>query len=38
MPDNEFSSRGVFPARFIERLQAAGAIVAPPFDADQVQP
>ncbi len=29
---------GVFPARFIERLRAVGSIVAPPFDADQVQP
>jgi dCTP deaminase len=29
---------GVFPARFIERLRAAGGIAAPPFDADQVQP
>ena len=31
-------SPGVFPARYIERLHAAGAIVAPAFDADQVQP
>ena len=30
--------RGVFPARLIERLQAAGAITAPPFEPDQVQP
>jgi dCTP deaminase len=29
---------GVFPARYIERLHAAGAISAPPFDPDQVQP
>lgn len=29
---------GVFPARLIERLHADGAIAAPPFDADQVQP
>jgi dCTP deaminase len=29
---------GVFPARFIERLREGGGIVAPPFDADQVQP
>ncbi|HQZ11946.1 MAG TPA: 2'-deoxycytidine 5'-triphosphate deaminase [Devosia sp.] len=38
MPDNELWSRGVFPASFIERLAAVGAIAAPPFDADQVQP
>ena len=38
MPDNELWSRGVFPASFIERLAAAGGIVAPPFDPDQVQP
>ena len=31
-------SPGVFPARFIEALRAAGGIDAPPFDADQVQP
>ena len=31
-------SPGVFPARYIERLRAAGGIAAPPFDADQVQP
>ncbi len=29
---------GVFPARYIERLKQAGGIVAPTFDADQVQP
>jgi dCTP deaminase len=29
---------GVFPAALIERLREAGAIAAPPFDADQVQP
>jgi dCTP deaminase len=38
MPDNELWSRGVFPARFIERLAERGGIVAPPFDPDQVQP
>lgn len=38
MADNELWSSGVFPARFIERLAKAGAIAAPPFDADQVQP
>jgi len=31
-------SPGIFPARYIERLREAGAISAPPFDADQVQP
>jgi dCTP deaminase len=31
-------SPGVFPARYIERLRAEGGIVAPAFDADQVQP
>ena len=31
-------TNGVFPARFIERLREAGGIVAPKFDADQVQP
>ena len=31
-------SSGVFPARYIERLRQAGGIIAPPFDADQVQP
>jgi dCTP deaminase len=29
---------GVFPASFIERLAAQRAIIAPPFDPDQVQP
>ena len=38
MADNELWSSGVFPARFIERLAKGGAIVAPPFDPDQVQP
>jgi len=38
MPDNQLWSRGVFPARFIERLAGQGSIIAPPFDADQVQP
>ena len=36
--DNELWSAGVFPARYIERLRASGGIVAPAFDADQVQP
>jgi dCTP deaminase len=36
--DNQLWSAGVFPARFIERLRTEGAIVAPPFDVDQVQP
>jgi dCTP deaminase len=36
--DNQLWPAGVFPARFIERLREAGGIVAPPFDADQVQP
>jgi dCTP deaminase len=36
--DSELWLHGVFPARFIERLQQRGNIVAPPFDADQVQP
>jgi len=31
-------SPGIFPARYIERLREVGAISAPPFDADQVQP
>ncbi|MEQ1899847.1 MAG: 2'-deoxycytidine 5'-triphosphate deaminase [Devosia sp.] len=35
---NESWIPGVFPARFIERLRERGHIVAPPFDADQVQP
>lgn len=38
MADNELWSSGVFPSRFIERLAKSGAIVAPPFDNDQVQP
>ena len=38
MAESEVWSPGVFPARFIERLARAGAIAAPPFDADQVQP
>ena len=38
MADNELWSRGVFPARYIERLREGGGIVAPDFDADQVQP
>src|SRR3982751_598537 len=35
---NQAWTDGVFPARYIEKLRAAGGIVAPPFDADQVQP
>ncbi len=38
MPDSGSWSPGVFPGRYIEKLQAAGGIAAPPFDADQVQP
>jgi dCTP deaminase len=38
LADSELWSAGVFPARYIERLRAAGGIVAPAFDADQVQP
>ena len=38
MADTELWASGVFPARFIERLAKGGAIMAPPFDADQVQP
>ena len=38
MADSELWSSGVFPSRFIERLSKGGAIVAPPFDIDQVQP
>lgn len=38
MADSELWAKGVFPARFIERLAHGGAILAPPFDADQVQP
>jgi dCTP deaminase len=37
--DSELWAKGVFPARFIERLAARGNIVSDrPFDADQVQP
>jgi dCTP deaminase len=36
--DSELWLAGVFPARFIERLRDYGGIVAPRFDADQVQP
>ncbi len=37
--DSELWAKGVFPARFIERLAARGGIVSDrPFDADQVQP
>jgi len=36
--DTQTWSPGVFPARYIERLRAEGGIVAPAFDADQVQP
>ncbi len=38
MAENEPWAPGVFPARYIERLKVRGAIVAPGFDADQVQP
>ncbi len=38
LQDNEIWSPGVFPARYIERLRAAGGIVAPVFDEAQVQP
>ncbi len=38
MVEHSAWSPGVFPARYIERLREAGGIVAPPFDADQVQP
>ena len=38
MARTESWSPGVFPARYIERLHATGGIVAPAFDADQVQP
>ncbi len=38
MADKELWASGVFPSRFIERLAKGGAITAPPFDADQVQP
>lgn len=37
--DSELWAKGVFPARFIERLAARGNIISDrPFDADQVQP
>jgi dCTP deaminase len=37
--DSDLWSKGVFPARYIERLASHGGIVATrPFDADQVQP
>ncbi len=37
--DSDLWSRGVFPARYIERLAKRGGIVSDrPFDADQVQP
>ena len=38
MVDSDLWSKGVFPARYIERLASHGGIAAPPFDADQVQP
>ncbi|MHB1103848.1 MAG: 2'-deoxycytidine 5'-triphosphate deaminase [Devosia sp.] len=38
MAESELWAKGVFPARFIERLAQRGAIIAPPFDADQAQP
>jgi len=36
--DSDLWSKGVFPARYIERLASHGGIVAPAFDPDQVQP
>lgn len=37
--DSELYAKGVFPARYIERLAARGSITSPrPFDADQIQP
>lgn len=36
--DSDLWSKGVFPARYIERLASHGGIVAPTFDPDQVQP
>ena len=37
--DSDLWAKGVFPARYIERLASHGGIVADrPFDADQVQP
>ena len=36
--DTDLWSKGVFPARYIERLASHGGIVAPTFDAAQVQP
>ena len=38
MANDQTWATGVFPARFIERLREAGGIVAPAFNADQVQP
>jgi dCTP deaminase len=38
MAQGENWTAGVFPAHFIERLRQQGAIDAPPFDPDQVQP
>lgn len=38
MADTELWPTGVFPSRLIERLARSGAIAAPAFDADQVQP
>jgi dCTP deaminase len=38
LPDSQLWSPGIFPARYIERLREAGAISAPPFESDQVQP
>ena len=38
MLDSDLWSKGVFPARYIERLASHGGIVAPAFDPDQVQP
>ena len=38
MPATQPWSPGVFPARYIEQLRGHGAIVAAPFDVDQVQP
>ena len=38
MASTDAWTSGVFPAHFIERLRAVGGIVAPAFDADQVQP
>ncbi|MEO6181430.1 MAG: 2'-deoxycytidine 5'-triphosphate deaminase [Devosia sp.] len=38
MQDNQPWSAGVFPARYIERLRAEGALLAPDFAEAQVQP